>query len=144
MELEADEDYWGGHMIRAIGVVFAVVVAVGLGLASAPPASADRYDKYYEDFGVDVADRPFFDWLVDDGNYVLIPPNAKNEGSFKPLLRLGYDTCGLVSPALTKNDETIHIRSISGPSIVTEGGTAVQVNLTTHPVRMPHHRIYTD
>ena len=82
-------------MIRAIGVAVAVV-GVGVGLATAPSASADHYDQFYEDFGVAVADRPFFDWLVDDGNYVLIPPNAKNEGSFKPLLRLGYDTCGLI------------------------------------------------
>jgi hypothetical protein len=79
----------------ARGVAVAVV-SVGLGLASSPPASADHYVDLYEDFGVDVADRPFFDWLVDDGSYVLYPPGAKTEGSFKPLLRLGYDTCGLV------------------------------------------------
>ncbi len=82
-------------MIRAVGIAVAIF-GVGMGLASAPPASADRYDKYYEDFAVDVADRPFFDWLVDDGNYVLYPPGTKTEGSFRPLLRLGYDTCGLV------------------------------------------------
>ena len=79
-------------MIRAvIGVAISVAVA-GLGLASAPHASADLY----EDFGVGVADRSFFDWLVDDGNFVLFPQGARTEGSYKPLLRLGYDTCGLV------------------------------------------------
>jgi len=78
-------------MIRAIGVALAIA-SVGMGLASAPPAIADLY----EDFGVDVSERPFFDWLVNDGNYVLYPAGARTEGSFKPLLRLAYDTCGLV------------------------------------------------
>jgi hypothetical protein len=78
-------------MFRAVGV--AISVAVGMGLACAPPARAD----VYEDFGVGVADRPFFDWLVHDGNFVLFPPGARTEGSYKPLLRLGYDTCGLVN-----------------------------------------------
>jgi hypothetical protein len=84
-------------MIRPTGVaVTAAAVGIGLAFASGPPASADHYDQFYEDFGVAVADRPFFDWLVDDGNYVLYPPGTKTEGSFKPLLRLGNDTCGLV------------------------------------------------
>ena len=78
-------------MIRAIGVAVAVV-GVGLGLASSPPATADLY----EDFGVGSADRQFFEWLVDDGNFVLFPSGSRTEGSYKPLLRLAYDTCGLV------------------------------------------------
>jgi hypothetical protein len=78
-------------MIRAIGVALALA-SFGVGLVSAPPAIADLY----EDFGVDVSERPFFDWLVNDGNYVLYPAGARTEGSFKPLLRLAYDTCGLV------------------------------------------------
>lgn len=79
-------------MIRTLGVA-AILAGVGLGLAFAPPASADLYD----DFDVGVADRPFFDWLVADGNFVLFPASAKSQGSYKPLLRLGYDTCDLVN-----------------------------------------------
>ena len=78
-------------MIRALGVAFAVI-GFTLPLAFAAPATADVYD----DFGVSAAERPFFDWLVNDGNYVLYPAGARTEGSFKPLLRLAYDTCGLV------------------------------------------------
>lgn len=85
-------------MIRAVGVAISVAV-VGLGLGSAPPASADLY----EDFGVGAADRPFFDWLVDDGNFVLFPSGAGTEGSYKPLLRLAYDTCSLVNRIGVKN-----------------------------------------
>lgn len=70
-------------MIRAM---CAAVVSVGLGLASSSPASADVYD----DFGVDAADRPFFDWLAEDGRYVLTPE------SFKLAVRLGDAICGLV------------------------------------------------
>jgi hypothetical protein len=78
-------------MVRALGVASTVIGFV-LALAFAAPARAD----VYEDFGVDPAERPFFDWLVNDGSYVLYPPGAKTEGSFQPLVRLGYDTCGLV------------------------------------------------
>lgn len=73
------------HMIRTAGVAVAVA-GVWLGLASAPPASAD----VYADFGVGVADRPFFDWLVEDGTYVLTPK------SFKIAIKLGDSICGLV------------------------------------------------
>ena len=84
-------------MIRAVGVAVAVaVVGVGVGLAAAPSASADQYEQFYEDFGVGIADRSFFDWLVNDGNFVLYPPGEKTGGSYKPLLRLGYDSCDLV------------------------------------------------
>lgn len=79
-------------MTQAIRLAVSVAVVV-LGLASAPTASADLY----EDFDVGVADRPFFDWLVADGNFVLFPASAKSQGSYKPLLRLGYDTCDLVN-----------------------------------------------
>jgi len=79
-------------MIRTLGVA-AILAGVGLGLVFAPSASADLYD----DFDVGVADRPFFDWLVADGNFVLFPPSAKSQGSYKPLLSLGYDTCDLVN-----------------------------------------------
>ena len=84
-------------MIRPTGVaVTAAAVGIGLAFASGPPASADQYEQFYEDFGVGIADRPFFDWLVNDGNFVLYPPGAKTSGSYKPLLRLGYDSCDLV------------------------------------------------
>lgn len=73
------------HVIRAVRVAVAVV-GVWLGLASGPPASADVYD----DFGVRVADRPFFDWLAKDGRYVLTPD------SFKLAIKLGDSICGLV------------------------------------------------
>lgn len=73
------------YVIRAVSVAVAVA-GVWLGLASTPPARAD----VYADFGVGVADRPFFNWLAEDGTYVLTPK------SFKLAVKMGNSICGLV------------------------------------------------